>query len=89
MHVVNSGAACAITTFGIPAERRNPAESGAITSDPLHGSAEFNAPQARYTPTPGFVGDDEFAFEAIAKGNNVSQPVRLKVRVLVHVRAAR
>ena len=85
MHVVNSGAACTITLFGVPGERRNPAESGSITTQPAHGSAAFVAPQALYTPAKGFVGDDEFTLEALAKGNNVQQSVRLKVRVVVRV----
>jgi len=87
MHVTNTGATCAIANFGVPAERRNPAESGTITSKPSHGSAEFSAPRARYTPAPGFVGEDEFTYEALAKGNNAQQPLRLKVHVLVHVKA--
>ena len=87
MHVTNTGAACAIGNFGVPAERRNPAESGTITSKPSHGSAEFSAPHARYTPQRSFVGEDEFTYEAFAKGNNVQQSVRLKVHVLVHVKA--
>jgi len=87
MHITNTGAPCAIGNFGVPTERRNPAESGAITSKPSHGSAEFAAPQARYTPEPGFVGEDTFTYEALAKGNNTQQIVRLKVRVLVHVKA--
>ena len=86
MHITNTGAACAIGNFGVPAERRNPAESGTITSKPSHGSAAFSAPHARYTPEPGFVGEDEFTYEAIAKGN-IQQTVRLKVRVLVHIKA--
>ena len=86
MHVTNTGASCAITIYGVPGERRNPAQSGTVTSKPSHGSAEFSAPQARYTPEPGFAGDDEFTFEAVARGNNSQQPVRLKVRVLVHVK---
>jgi Bacterial Ig domain len=86
MHVKNTGAACVLITYGIPSERRNPTESGAITSQPSHGSATFSAPQARYTPSPGFAGNDEFAFEASARGNN-GQPVRIRVRVVVHVGA--
>ena len=48
-------------------------------------TAEFVAPQARYTPEPGYVGEDTFEFEAFARGRN-DQPMRLKVRVVVQVR---
>jgi hypothetical protein len=84
LHVVNTGSPCAIVNYGVPAERSNPADSGAITKQPAHGKAEFAAPQATYTPEPGFVGQDEFAYEALARGKSAQQ-VRLKVRVKVLV----
>ena len=84
MHVVNTGATCSITNYGVPVGRGNPADSGSITSQPSHGSAEFTAPQAKYTPAPGYVGDDEFAYEAYARGS-INQQLRLKVRVKVQV----
>ena len=84
MTVVNSGSNCSITNYGVPGERRNPAASGSIRSRPLHGMAEFVAPQARYRPEPGFVGEDEFSYEAFAKGN-IDQQLRLKVQVKVKV----
>jgi len=84
MRVVGDGGPCRIDNFGIPSDRRNPAESGSITTAPAHGKAEFAAPAALYTPEPGYVGDDAFAYEAYAKGN-VDQRVRLKVRVQVTV----
>ena len=85
MRVVNTGAACHITNFGKPGEKGNPAESGAITTPPSHGSAVFAAPDARYTPAPGYVGADEFAYEAFAAGSKDGHPLRLKVRVQVQV----
>jgi len=86
MHVVNTGAACSIENFGGAREHRNPAEAGSITVKPAHGTAEFVAPRARYTPAPGFVGEDEFAYEANAKGTR-DQQVLLRVRVKVQVTA--
>ena len=84
MTVANTGASCSITNYGVPTDRRNPAYSGSITSPPAHGNASFAAPQATYTPEPGFAGDDEFAYEAIAKGN-IDQQLRLRVQVKVKV----
>ena len=84
MTVANTGSTCSITNYGVPGERRNPADSGSITSRPLHGVAEFVAPQAKYSPEPGFVGEDEFTYEAFAKGN-INQQLRLKVQVKVKV----
>lgn len=86
MHVVNTGATCSISAYGVPAERKNPAESGSITSRPTHGSAQFAAPRASYTPERHYVGDDEFTFEAFARGAN-NQPLRLTVVVKVNVSA--
>jgi hypothetical protein len=84
MHVINTARGCTIVNLGAPAERRNPAQSGAITEQPKHGSATFVAPDTIYTPERGYVGDDEFAYEAFARGAG-DRPVRLKVRVKVTV----
>ena len=84
MRVVNAGAACVIINYGVPAERTNPADSGSITRPPAHGVAAFVAPHATYTPTQGYVGEDEFEYEAVARSRN-NQPVRLKVHVKVMV----
>ena len=86
MEVVNTGAACSVSNYGMPAERAQPAYSGSVTSPPAHGSAAFVAPQIRYTPAAGYAGDDEFSYEAFAKGA-VGQQLRLKVRVQVRVLA--
>ena len=86
MQVVNTGAACSVANYGLPAQRVNPASSGAITAPPAHGTATFAAPLVRYTPAPGYVGDDAFAYEAYAKGA-AGQQLRLKVRVEVRVAA--
>ena len=83
MTVVNTGASCAITNFGASG-RTNPADAGSIKAAPAHGSAEFVAPQAKYTPEPGFVGEDEFSYDAFAKGN-MNQQLRLRVTVKVKV----
>jgi hypothetical protein len=86
MTVTNTGAACTVANYGVPGEKKNPADSGSVTSQPSHGTAEFVAPQARYTPAPGYAGDDEFTYEAFARGAN-NQPLRLTVQVKVAVRA--
>ena len=83
MTVVNTAKSCSIRNFGASGQT-NPADSGSITTAPAHGSAAFVAPRARYTPQAGFVGEDEFAYEAFAKGD-VNQQLRLKVKVLVKV----
>lgn len=85
MSVTNTGKPCAITNYGVPTDKRSAADAGSITTKPNHGSADFVAPQARYTPATGFSGDDEFAYEAFAKGAS-GQRVRLAVRVMVVVR---
>jgi hypothetical protein len=86
MHVVNTGHSCALATYGVPLERSNPATSGRITRTPVHGRADFIAPEARYTPSHGFVGEDEFDYEALAAGRK-NEPLQLKVRVKVTVTA--
>lgn len=86
MHVVNTGGSCAIANYGVPGEDRNPAESGNITKSPAHGKAEFVAPHAKYTPLPGFVGEDEFEYEAFARSRK-NQQLRLKVHVKVFIAA--
>jgi hypothetical protein len=84
MRVRNTGAACRIMNVGVPAERRNPATSGTITRPPTHGSAEFTPPFARYTPEKGYVGEDEFEYEASVLDLR-NQPARMRVRVRVSV----
>ena len=71
-----------IVNHGVPAERSNPADSSNITRQPAHGKAEFVAPHAKYTPDRGYVGEDEFEYEAFARGRS-NQQVRLKVQVKV------
>lgn len=86
MSVVNDVRYCAITNYGVPEQRQNPAEAGKVLVAPAHGSAVFVAPQIRYTPEPGYVGADEFRYEAYARAAP-HQPVRLLVTVRVTVRA--
>ena len=83
---VTAGSSCSIVSYGAPAERNHPADSGKVTRPPAHGKAEFVAPQVIYTPSPGYVGADEFEYEAVARGISDKQ-VRLKVRVKVEVTA--
>ena len=80
----HSAGSCSITNYGDPGGRTNPAESGSITKQPTHGKADFVAPRAAYTPEPGYVGEDEFEYAAIARGR-LDQYVRLKVQVKVSV----
>ena len=84
MTIANTGASCAVTNYGIPADRQNAAHSGSITSAATHGTASFTPPRATYTPQPGFVGDDDFSYTANAKGHN-GQQVTMRVRVKVKV----
>ena len=84
MVVANTAARCVIDLYGLPKEHLNPADSGEITTAPAHGTADFAAPQVRYTPAPGYVGADTFAFIANAE-NRSGRPLRLKVRVEVDV----
>ena len=82
----NRGVACTIPNDGSPNDRRYPADSGRILSPAAHGEARFEAPDAVYVPAPGFAGDDEFQFEAFARGSG-GRPVRLLVTVRVSVLA--
>jgi len=83
---VQAGSTCTIVSYGVPGEHGNPAESGKVTHPPAHGKAMFVAPEVRYTPSPGYVGSDEFEYEAFARSASNRQ-VRLKVLVKVHVTA--
>jgi hypothetical protein len=84
MRVVNDGKACGVSHFGVPSERRNPAESSKIIQPAAHGTLQFVAPRILYTPEPGFAGEDEFTYEARAK-NKREEPVTLKVKMKVTV----
>jgi hypothetical protein len=84
--VRNTGEACSIQNFGAPTEKKNPASSGRITQVPRHGTASFDAPLAHYVPAAGYIGADEFSYEARATGNT-GQQVLLRVHVKVTVTA--
>ena len=85
MTVVNRGAPCSISSYGVTGStKENPAYSGEITVMPQHGSAVFDAPHTSYTPAADFTGEDQFAYEAIAKDRN-GRTLRLRVRVNVTV----
>ncbi|MGL4574524.1 MAG: Ig-like domain-containing protein [Burkholderiaceae bacterium] len=84
MRVINDGKACGVSHFGVPSEKRNPAEAAKVLHPAAHGKVQFVPPRVLYTPEPGFVGEDEFAYEARAK-NNQDQPVVLKVKMKVIV----
>jgi hypothetical protein len=88
MTIVNDGQPCGMTVYGVALERRNPADSGTIKQAPRHGKAEFIGPRVQYTPGPGFAGDDEFSFEASARGASGASML-LKVRMKVTVLAPR
>src|SRR5258707_571728 len=53
MIVVSDGRPCAIPSWGIPTERRNPATAATITGAPRHGKAVFMSPRLEYTAEPG------------------------------------
>ena len=80
----NHGRPCVIPTYGLPAEKANPAESGRITTAPTNGVAAFVPPAATYLPKQGFVGIDEFQYEAWARGQT-NAPLRLLVTVKIQV----
>jgi class 3 adenylate cyclase len=84
MRVGNTGSPCRIVNYGVPSEHANPADSGTITASPAHGKAEFAAPTVKYTADHGFVGDDEFAYEAFANGKR-GERLHLRARVKVTV----
>ncbi|VTU45121.1 hypothetical protein SRS16P2_00012 (plasmid) [Variovorax sp. SRS16] len=83
MHVVNDGSACVMANYGEAADKTGPADSGSITRQPTHGKAEFVPPEARYTPEPGYVGDDEFEYEAFARARTQQDRLKLHVNVVV------
>jgi TonB family protein len=87
MIVVSDGRPCAIPSWGIPTERRNPATAATITGAPRHGKAVFISPRLEYTADPGYVGEDEFAYEATVT-DSVGADVVLRLRVKADVRAA-
>jgi hypothetical protein len=84
----NNGFPCVMPNYGAPNEKRYPADSGRILAPARHGTARFVSPNATYVPAPGFVGDDEFQYEAYARGGGGS-PVRLLVTVKVRVQPPR
>jgi hypothetical protein len=87
MAVINTGQPCTIRNYGVPEERAQPAHSGRITAPAQNGAAVFEPPIASYTPRAGFVGDDEFSYEAQAAGRGGAL-LTIKVRVKVKVSAA-
>jgi len=84
--MVNRGSPCLLPNYGLPSERANPATSGRITRPPRNSKASFSPPSASYLPDPGFVGDDEFEYEAWAVGAS-GQQLRHLVTVKVKVGA--
>ena len=86
MVVVNRGQACGFTNYGVPAESRNPGYAGRITLQAKHGKAEVIGARVQYTPDPGYVGEDEFAYQMSAQGSS-GTPILLRVRFRVNVLA--
>jgi TonB family protein len=87
MIVVSDGRPCAIPSWGIPVERRNPATTATISVAPRHGTAAFISPRMEYTADPGYAGVDEFAYETTVI-DSVGADVVLRLRVKADVRAA-
>jgi TonB family protein len=87
MTTVSDGRPCGVMNWGVPTEGRNPATDGRITQPPKHGTAMFVAPRALYSAEAGYVGDDEFAYEATVV-NASGATETLHVKVTVDVRAA-
>ena len=88
VEMANRGLPCVLPNYGLPAERANPASGGRIISAPRNGTASFVPPNASYLPQPGFVGEDEFQYEAWAPGAS-GQQLRLLVTVKVKVSASK
>ena len=84
MHAVNNGRPCGIRNFGHYPDTATLAYAGSITVPPKNGVAKFEPPRALYTPNPGFTGEDQFEYQANAKGPQ-ENPVMLKVKVRVLV----
>jgi hypothetical protein len=84
MRIINDGKACGVSHFGVPSEKRNPAQTAKIIHPASHGTVRFVAPRVLYQPEAGYVGEDEFVYEARAK-NNQDQPVVLRVKMKVVV----
>ena len=84
----NNGFPCVMPNYGAPNEKRHPADSGRIVTPARNGTARFVAPNAEYAPAPGFAGDDEFQYEAFARGQG-GTPVHLRVTVKVRVQPPR
>ncbi len=84
--MTNRGQVCEMPNYGYPAEGGNPATSGRILVPPKHGRARFDAPVVAYLPDSGFVGSDEFEYEAMTT-DRTHRPLRLYVRVQVTVSA--
>ena len=84
MRVINNGGKCSVRNLGVPSDRKNPADTGKILRLAAHGTAEFVAPRASYKPDSGYVGDDEFEYEAFARSRD-NRPLRLRVLVKVSV----
>jgi TonB family protein len=87
MTTVSDGRPCGVMNWGVPTEGRNPATDGRITQPPKHGTAMFVAPRALYSAESGYVGDDEFAYEATVTNAN-GATLTMHVKVTVDVRAA-
>ena len=86
MAVVNNGQPCGLTNYGVPAEGRNPGYDGRITLQARHGKAEIIEARVQYTPDPGYMGEDEFAYQMSARANSGTR-ILLKVRFKVKVAA--
>jgi len=87
MTTVGDGRPCGVMNWGVPTEGRNPATDGRITQPPKHGTAMFVAPRALYSAEAGYMGDDEFAYEATVV-NAGGETLTMHVKVTVDVRSA-
>src|ERR1043166_3918241 len=88
MGVVSDGLSCAITNFGLPESRQNPATEIRLTQTPSHGRIAPAPPRVIYTHPTGYSGPDAFAYDATTT-TAAGAPVTLRVRVKVDVRTER
>jgi hypothetical protein len=84
----NNGYPCVMPNYGVPNEKRYPPTAAASSRPRGMAPRDSSAPNATYVPSPGFAGDDEFQYEAYARGGG-GMPVRLLVTVKVRVQPPR
>ncbi len=76
----STGKSCSIILIG----SRGPMSGARVLSSPSHGTVAVEGHKIVYRSTPGFVGEDHFAYERQG-ANALNRPVTKGVEVTVHV----